>query len=719
MTTMGRRIDVSSPQAGWARFAVASAIVVGLLAAAVVAPAAAFAATPRKASGAPPRNTSAGAPRKGSGATPRKATTPRVVPKPIVRRASALPAFDSCASLLRYARRNARRTAGRTGVPTRAGAIVPQVLTSPGPVALDSTGTPVQPPSAVAPTASADGSKDTTPSFSSTNDQEAGVDEPDIVKTDGKHVFAISDGQLHAIDVTSGTPKLVGTLQLAGSGANQILLRGDRLLVMTTSFRGGPIMADSAGSIAYGATTVMLTEVDVSDPTAMVVRRSMQLQGRLVDARLNGGTARVVVASTPQPVAPDAISKTGLRRYIPRTTLRSRLSGRTFQRSVAPCGAVRHPRAFSGLDLLTVLTIDLDKGLFNVDRDAILAGAQTVYGSATSLYVASQKYVAAAEDGTALPASPRTQISRFDTSKEGETSYAGAGEVPGYVLNQYSLSEYDGALRVASTDEPQWFDGKLSGDSESFVTELAIGGGALTPIGRVGGLGKGERIYAVRFVGDKGYVVTFRQVDPLYTLDLSDKTDPKVLGTLDLLGYSAYLHPISDDLLLGVGIDAGADGRRLGSQLSLFDVSDLRNPKRVALASLGANSATTAEFDPHAFLYWQPSSLAVVPLSVYGSVEGGESFDGAVGFHVGAASLAEAGRITHPAVQGSGGATPSIARSLVVGDELYTLSYAGLQANSLDTLAPLAFAAFPPAPASRPVPLTAPGVSPAAEARAR
>jgi hypothetical protein len=346
-----------------------------------------------------------------------------------------------------------------------------------------------------------------------------------------------------------------------------------------------------------------------------------------------------------------------------------------------------------------------------------MAGAQTVYGSPTGLYVASQRYVAAAEDGRALPAAMTTQIHRFDVSKEGVTSYAGSGEVTGFVLNQYSLSEHDGALRVASTDEPQWFEGTVARESENFVTVLETGGGTLSRVGRVGGLGKGERIYAVRFVGDKGYVVTFRQVDPLYTLDLSSTRDPKVLGELKILGYSAYLHPVSDDLLLGVGQDASEQGRRLGTQLSLFDVSDLRNPRRLAQASLGATSSTSAEFDPHAFLFWKPASLAVIPLSVYGMDDGRQTFDGAIGFRVGAASLAEAGRVAHPEQGSQPGYTPSIARSLVVDDRLYTLSYAGLQANRLDTLAPLAFAAFPQ-PAQGPVPVPdAVGVAPSAPPR--
>jgi hypothetical protein len=366
-----------------------------------------------------------------------------------------------------------------------------------------------------------------------------------------------------------------------------------------------------------------------------------------------------------------------------------------------------------------VLTIDLDHGLFNVDRDAIMAGAQTVYGSPTSLYVASQRYVAAIEDGSALPSTARTQIHRFDASKEGVTSYAGSGTVPGFVLNQYAMSEHEGALRIASTDEPQWFEGTITRESESYVSVLEIGGATLSQIGQVGGLGRGERIYAVRFVGDNGYVVTFRQVDPLYTLDLSDKRDPKVLGELKILGYSAYLHPVSENLLLGVGQDASEQGRRLGTQLSLFDVSNLRAPVRRAQVALGPNSSTVAEFDPHAFLYWNPTRLAVIPLTVYGSGAGGPAFEGAIGFRVGSASLAEAGRVTHPAPAGTPDYyKPDIARSLVIGDKLFTLSYAGLGASRLDTLAPLSFTALPappaPPPGPTPVPLPTPIVAPAA-----
>jgi uncharacterized secreted protein with C-terminal beta-propeller domain len=583
-------------------------------------------------------------------------------------------------------------------VPTRAGVLRPQVLEGPLPNDfIVAPGSPV-PAQANSPAASPQGSagQAAAPEFSQTNNQEAGVDEPDVVKTDGHTVFAVADGSLHAIDVSGAKPRLVGTLALDGAYGHQLLLRGDRLLVMSSSYGGAPIAAD----VIISASQAIITEIDVSDPAAMRVRRTMTMEGAFVDARMTGGTARVVVSASPNVIRPAAIGRAPLRDFVPQTVLRSRISGRTFRRSMVACDDVRHPRRFSGLDLLTVLTIDLDKGLFNVDRDAIMAGAQTVYASPTGLYVASQRYVQALESGRAIPQRSRTDIHRFDISKPDQTSFASSGSVTGFVLNQYSMSEFEGALRVASTEEPVWFDGVQDGDSESFVSVLAEHGRSLDLLGRAAGLGRGERIYAVRFAGDKGYVVTFRQVDPLYTLDLSKKTDPRVVGELKILGFSAYLHPISDDLLLGVGQDASAQGRTLGTQLQLFDVSDPRRPARKAGVSLGGGASSQAEFDPHAFLFWKPSNLAVIPLTTYG--EPSQSFSGAVGFKVGTASIAEAGRIAHPTEQGTT-YTPDIGRSLVIGDELYTLSYAGLAANRVDDLASLSFTAFPRPPRPEPV----------------
>ena len=137
--------------------------------------------------------------------------------------------------------------------------------------------------------------------------------------------------------------------------------------------------------------------------------------------------------------------------------------------------------------------------------------------------------------------------------------------------------------------------------------------------GHVAGLGLTERIYSVRFMGPVGYVVTFRQTDPLYTVDLSDPAQPRARGSVALTGYSAYLHPASDTRLIGIGRQADAMGHVGGTQVSLFDVSDLAAPTRLATFALTA-AVSDAEFDPHAFLYWPGSHLVVVPVQVPGPV---------------------------------------------------------------------------------------------------
>jgi uncharacterized secreted protein with C-terminal beta-propeller domain len=276
-----------------------------------------------------------------------------------------------------------------------------------------------------------------------------------------------------------------------------------------------------------------------------------------------------------------------------------------------------------------------------------------------------------------------TEIHEFDVSRGARTDYRASGSVAGFLLNQWSLSEYRGDLRVASTDLPLWWTPSAQRESESRVTVLADRGGALVEAGHAGGLGRGERVYAVRFIGDVGYVVTFRQVDPLYTLDLADPAHPRVLGELVLRGYSAYLHPIGKDLLLGIGQDATDDGRVTGTKLELFDVSDLRRPVRLDTAPLGPGSSEV-EYDHHALLFWPARSLAVLPVQI-GNVK--TPFVGAIAYRVARRNLDQLARITHPE-------TAPVRRSVVVGDRLYTVSDRGVKASRLDSFADVDWVAF-------------------------
>lgn len=541
--------------------------------------------------------------------------------------ASAAPrlrAFDSCAALVRYAS-------------AHAGAARPL----PGPVA-----------GPVAPTAQdAPGAERAGDDVSTTNVQEAGIDEPDVVKVDGGRLLAISDGVLYAIDARAATPRIAGSLALPPGAGHELLVRDGRALVIAAGAGGDrpvplPRPVDRPGAVAPEilpwTPTTILAELDVRDPAAMRVVRTETVDGRAVGARLRGATARVAIAS-PLSVAADPAA-------------RERLVG---------CRQVRRPARFAGSGLLTVLTIDLERGLPAVDADAVAADADTVYASARALYVATHRWDPGAT-------ATRTEIHRFDATAGDATRYDASGAVEGSLLSQFALSEHDGALRVASTRE-----------RDAIVTVLAPRDGRLAELGRVEGLGPDERIRGVRFLGDVGYVVTFRQTDPLYTVDLSDPARPRVAGELKILGYSAYLHPVGDGRLLGIGQDATPEGRTLGAQASLFDVSDPAAPRRLDQRRLGDGAWTPVEGDHHAFLWWPAARLAVLPVGDRGA-------SSALGLRVGASALAEAGRVAAP--QGA-----SFARATVVGERLFLLAPgAGVQVAALGSLAPGAWLALTP-----------------------
>ena len=571
----------------------------------------------------------------------------------------ALRRFHDCRALVRYgaAHRDAYRAGGQPPP------FVPTPTTS------TPTGMPVPAPAAEG----ADGG------YSLTNGQEAGVMEPDIVKTDGKRVFAVtSAGMLEVVDVT-GAPRVVGRLDLPGDYDHQLLLYGDTLLV---------------GAGAQDGSVLAL--VDVSDPAHPRLTQTLTVGGGIVAMRRTHQTVRVVLGLTPYAVAQPDRPAAAAAAWLPRGTLRNLRRHTTSRRTLAGCRAIRRPRRFSGLGELTVLTLDLDNGLAPVDADAVMTAGQTVYASASNLFVATQRYEPELESQTGGPVPPgqTTEIHRFSLDDADTTTYRGSGTVAGFVLGQFSLSEAGDVLRVASTDIPPWF---AQGDpSHSLVTTLAERSDRLEPLGKVDGIGQGERIFAVRFLGDVGYVVTFRQVDPLFTVDVSDPASPRVRGSVEISGVSSYLHPLDGDRLLGIGSGPNEDGTQNGLQLSEFDVSDLDHPKLEQRLTLD-RSSSEAQSDHHAFVWWAPRHLAILPVSTWDTGPTcqppgpcplypiRETFAGAGAFSVTPSALTEAGRVAQDG---------SVRRSIVIGDRLLTMSDAGLKATSLDDFSDGGFAAF-------------------------
>lgn len=382
-------------------------------------------------------------------------------------------------------------------------------------------------------------------------------------------------------------------------------------------------------------TTIQL--IDVTDRTAPRILQTTEVEGNHVDTRVVDGVARVVVSSYPQPPAVfermdlpadgagesversvgAQVENTTIDDWLPafRTTTeptdggaRSSVEGR-----VVDCDDVLVPDVNAGVAETSVLRVDFDDGFDPADTTTVVAEAGAVYASATTLYLAATQWVGIEEQRSIEPDDWSTAIHAFDLSADGPAAHVAAGEVPGSTLNQYSLSEYEGHLRIATTEGTPW--GRS--ESESGVHVLRAQGDELVEVGAVGGLGRTETIQSVRFMGPVGYVVTFRQTDPLYVIDLSDPASPRSVGELKIPGFSSYLHPVGQGRLVGVGRDADLEGRDQGFLLSLFDVSDPTDPKQLQTWT-ERDAWSVAGSDPQAFLWWAPESSAVLPLERHG-----------------------------------------------------------------------------------------------------
>lgn len=636
-------------------------------------------------------------------------------------KSARLATFSSCGQLLSYTRTRALGLLRPYGLAGYA-----SIVDRSAPVPISDAPAPL----ATAPAAGREEAPKQGVDYSGTNVQEAGVDEPDIMKTNGRTMFVASEGlgapAIQAVDVTGGTAKLIDRQLLPKDlGGLQLLLSDDRLLVIASGYTAfvpppAPAPGPEPGGVAPPAegtdrstvsvptqieTGTVLMLIDVANPAKMRTIETLRLRGSFVAGRLSGSSARIVAGTDPLPLPlvaggsgqerTAAEARLANRSIIRRSQLRTwgpsyRLKRRgklAAERPLVPCREVGRPQTFSGLRTISVSTIDLTKGLVPTDTDAVQTDGQLVYASPTALYIGTTRWF----DPTISPESDAqgvtTQIHRFDISKPTQTVYVGSGAVPGFLLNQFSMSEHEGTLRVASTDAPPWWGSDRQ--SESHVTTLQLKEGALVRVGQVGGMGRGERIYAVRFLGDRGFVVTFRQTDPLYTLDLSDPAKPLVRGELKIPGYSAYLHPIGETLLLGVGQNANDQGRVSGTQVSLFDVSDLANPTRLQQTTF-PDSWSEAESDHRAFLFWEPTGLAVIPVST--PTPSGISLE-AAGFYVSRESgITRVRRVAHPP---DPDLRSSIRRSAVVGDGLYTVSARGVMVSDLSSLTERSFVAFP------------------------
>ncbi len=569
--------------------------------------------------------------------------------------------------------------------------------------------------------------------FSGTNTQVAGVDEGDMVETDGTHLFVLAgDG----VDIVGAWPAdaLAVTSHVATPGWERALfLHGTRLTVISQEHGWEPV-ADTApianARLAWWnqhwQPRVAVTVIDVSQPAAPTILETSRIDGWLVDSRAIEGRVLVVTRDSfdipapevitvppvdPAPVDPptdellDAVAGTvpptialpiwggggpagdgTTYVYEDEAAYRSRLekawdasaaphvsvtsAGETTTRDLVIPGHAFLPVKASDNTMLSVVSFQVDDDDAGPDAATSVAGVSgTVYASTSSLYVTAPHWGAWWD---ATDSSSTTNIYKFDLALV-DAPLVAMGAVPGTTLDQFSLDESDaGLLRVATTDG-------FGESSSSAVYVLAASAGNLQSIGSVAGLARGERIFSVRFMGNVGYVSTFRQIDPLFVIDLAVPTAPRVVGELKVPGFSSSLQPLDATHLLGVGRDVDPDtGRVRGLQLSIFDVGDPAHPRQAAtytFAGDGWESWSPALWDHHALSWFADSGILALPVQQGGWWEGSS---GLVVFKVdlGADSgFTNLGQIAHDL---------PVARSVRIGAFLYSISAGQVKAHRLD-----------------------------------
>ncbi|WP_107770952.1 beta-propeller domain-containing protein [Nocardioides sediminis] len=465
-----------------------------------------------------------------------------------------------------------------------------------------------------------------TSSGTGTNVQEAGVDEPDAVKVLDDRLVRVQDDVLTVHDLGADEPRLLSTLTLEGMADGELLVSGDRVVVLGAVERGTPGAYDGSA----GTRVVVL---DVADPGAPRVVSTADLDAELVAARLHGDLGEA--SGDPSEDVVRLVLRTGLpaldfvqpgprqdqgaalehnRQVVRDSTLADWLPT-VGGAPVVACGDVAVPTdrdaALATTTVLGFRAADTDP-LAAASATGLAADATTSYFSTDRLYLATGPASGwwerrpTIECIDCLPPTPgdgTTDLHAFALD-DLDTTYVAGGEVEGSVRDRWAMDVADGTLRLTVTGTGIAGPAARAAPASSVVT-LREDGTRLVEVGRVDGLGVGEQVTAVRWFDDLALVVTFRRVDPLYAVDLTDPTAPRLVGELKIPGYSEYLHPLGGRRLLGVGQDAGPDGTLRGAQAALFDVTDLTAPDRLDTVAYPPRSSAAAGTDPRQFT-WLP-----------------------------------------------------------------------------------------------------------------
>jgi uncharacterized secreted protein with C-terminal beta-propeller domain len=517
------------------------------------------------------------------------------------------------------------------------------------------------------------------------------VDEADIVKNDGKYVYVISGGRLAIVDAYPGEKAKILSETSVNGTPSEMFLSGDRLVVFSTGSYGTPVYREMGMKIVpprYYQQEAHAYVYSVKDRSAPVLVRDITLPGNYYDSRMIGDRVYVITNENVYSYADD----------IPMPVVKDSL-GKVIDPKVS---YFDHPFDSYMFTTISSFSIADDRSL---SAEAYLLGyATTLYVSEDNIYMAFRKPVAVPVEPVfrndeamvgvrRIPTQEMTAIYKFAIDG-GRIRYVAAGEVEGHLLNQFSMDESGGNLRAATTVQ-----GYGSSGSYEYNNVFVLDSGMKT-VGSLRYIAPDEKIYSTRFMGDRLYMVTFKRIDPLFVIDLSDPANPGILGKLKIPGYSDYLHPYDRNHIIGVGKETETNAwggvSTSGVKLALFDVSDVNHPAEVGHVEIGeAGSDSEALRDHKAFLFSKEKDLLVIPVREVQKVplEGKYSpytqkiWQGAYVFGVSPdKGFILRGNVTHSDEDSSGyywGSRDAVKRSLYIGNTLYTLSESELIATDL------------------------------------
>ena len=532
--------------------------------------------------------------------------------------------------------------------------------------------------------------------YSTTNKQVEGVDEADLVKTDGSFIYSISENRVIITDVRNPdelavADELVFEKELY---PQQLFLNDGVLVVIGSKYSIMPMDGMEREYYPHmGMTTVHL--YDIENPASPELLREFGTEGNLNGARLAGNVLYYVTN-----VYPDF--------WIMEQQNDAELRPHTYD---SKNGGTLTPMPYDSLSILpgtmegsysVISTIDLAEPSQNdISTKGFLGGSEQMYMSKDHLYLTAAAYIPAeSEDGTVtdsnadiaiwMPQTANTEIFKFALEKT-DVQFIASSEVAGSLLNQFSMDEHNGYFRIATTEGFAW---NVNEPSKNHLFILDAG---MKQVGAVEDLAKGERIYSARFIGDKAYMVTFKETDPLFVIDVSAPSAPKVLGELKIPGFSNYLHPLDENHLIGFGADTklepvkGGEPRVVtgGMKISLFDISDFSNPQEKDNEIIGGpGTYSQLQYDHKALFIHPEKNLYGFPLTMYSETDGKYvefEGEGAMIYTITPDGITEAANLISPSDMQYEDWAKSVQRILYSGDNLYTVANSEVKSYKLET----------------------------------